>query len=105
MNEIYFCNVIFKDDIREEGSEPSSVNWIKDRDLPEIIKKQRILKSTIYAWGEYINADKTYFKNKEPKIKILTTHGDTMLVLTTLEKIDIVMEEYLSSKSSIFNRN
>lgn len=49
---------------------------------------------------------KTSFKNKEPKVGVVFKDLNfKVIVLTSLEKFDLMMEEYLSSKSSIFNRN
>lgn len=59
MNEIYFCNIIFKDDNRE-GSTKGDLGYVPDKDLPELVEKYRILKSDIKCWGEYKNGDKNF---------------------------------------------
>lgn len=96
MNEIYFCNKIWKE--RNDDTVPGDIGYIDDNTLPEFISRYRFLLSDVICWEEYPKDG--FFKNSEPKIRVHFECGPTIIFIGKIEEFDKIMDLYTSDKTN-----
>lgn len=96
MNEVYYCERIFKE--RKDTEE-----YIKDEELPDKITRYRFLLSRVVEWEGYTLDMLPNFKTKDKDLVRVHFPEDNnhIIIKCKLEEFDKVMELYYSSKVQV----
>ena len=89
--------------VKDWDIEKGDIGYVKDSDLPHVINNTSFLLSEVIVWEEFVGDDGMngeYFKgNRNSKfIKVYFKYSEPFIIIETMDKFDLIMEQYSSNK-------